>query len=90
MIDNGNEILSFLYSKTHKSISNITFTEKHIEHSMQNLDSNKAHGQGMISIRILKISGKSIIKPLLIIYKKCIEKSRFPNEWKKANDVPVH
>ena len=39
---------------------------------------------------MLKIFGKSIIKPLLIIYKKCLEKGCFPNEWKKANIVPVH
>ena len=39
---------------------------------------------------MLKICGKSIIKPLLIIFKKCLEKGCFPNEWKKANVVPVH
>ena len=39
---------------------------------------------------MLKIYSKSIIKPLLIIYKKCLEKGCFPNEWKKANVVPVH
>ena len=44
----------------------------------------------MISIHMLKICGKSIIKPLLIIYKKCLEKGCFPSEWKKANVVPVH
>ena len=39
---------------------------------------------------MLKICGKSIIKPLLIIYKKCLEKGCFSSEWKKANVVPVH
>ena len=57
-----------------KSLSNITFTEKDIEKVVQSLDPNKAHGHDMISIRMLKICGKSIIKPLLIIYKKCLEK----------------
>ena len=52
--------------------------------------SNKAHGHDMISIRMLKICGKFIIKPLQIIYKKGLEKGCFPNEWKKANVVPVH
>ena len=90
IIDNGSEIPSFLHPKTRKSLSNITFTEKDIEKIIQNLDSNKAHGHDMISIRMLKICGKSIIKPLLMIYKKCLEKGRFANEWKKANVVPVH
>ena len=44
----------------------------------------------MISIRKLKIFGESISKPLRIILKSCIEKGQFPNEWKKANVVPVH
>ena len=83
IIDNGSEIPSFLHPKTDKSLSNITFTEKDIEKVIQNLDSNKVHGHDMISIRMLKICVKSIIKPLLIIFKKCIEKSCFPNEWKK-------
>ena len=61
-----------------------------IEKVVQSLDSNKAHGHGMISICMLKICGKPIIKPLRIMNRKCLEKSCFPNEWKKANVVPVH
>ena len=61
-----------------------------MENIIQSLDSNKAHGHDMISIHMLKICGKSIIKPLLMIYKKCLEKGCFPNEWKKANVVPVY
>ena len=30
---------------------------------MQNLDSNKAHGHDLISIRMLKICGKSVTEP---------------------------
>ena len=87
IIDNGSEISSFLYPRIF--LSNIPFTEKHIEKVIQNLDSNKAHGHNLISIRMLKICSKSIIKPLLIIYKKRLEKGCFPNEWKKANVLPV-
>ena len=38
----------------------------------------------MINIRITKIYDKSIIEPLQITYKQCLEKGCFPNEWKKA------
>ena len=72
--DNDSEIPSFLHPKTDKSLSNITFTEKDIEKVIQNLDSNKAHGDDMINIGMLKICGKSIIAPLLIIYKTYLEK----------------
>ena len=90
IIDNSSEIPSFLHPKTDKFLSNITLTEKDIEKVVQSLDSNKAHGHDMISIRMLKICGESTIKPLLIIYKRCREKDCFPNERKKANVVPAH
>ena len=90
IIDNGSEIPYFLHPKTDKFLSNITFTKKDIEKVLQNLDSNKGQVHDRTSMRMLKICGKSIIKPLLIIYKKCLEKGRFPNEWKKANVVSVH
>ena len=47
-------------SKLLKSLSNITFTEKNIEKAMQNLDLNKANGHDMISLRMLRICGKSL------------------------------
>ena len=58
----------------------------------QNLDPNKAHGHDNVSIRMLKICGSFIHKPLEIIFKQCIETGVFPSpyEWKKANIVPIH
>ena len=44
----------------------------------------------MISIRLLKLCGKSICKPLDLIFQSCIKQGKFPTEWKKANVVPVH
>ena len=37
----------------------------------------------MISIRMIKICGESILKS-------CLENGKFPSEWKKANVVPVY
>lgn len=88
ILDNGRENPSVLHPKTDQS--NIAFTGKDIEEVIQHLDSNKAQGHGMISIRVLKICVKSIIKPLLILYKKCLEKFCFPKKRKKANVVPAH
>ena len=44
----------------------------------------------MIGIRMLKICGKSIIRPIQIIYKEWLEKDCFPGEWKNAIVVPDH
>ena len=40
------------------------FSEDDIAKLIQNLDPNKAHGHDQISIRMLKICGKTICKPL--------------------------
>ena len=39
---------------------------------------------------MLKTCGESILKPLELMFKSCIESGKFPIEWKKANVVPVH
>ena len=44
----------------------------------------------MLSIRMLKLFGKSICKPLDLIFQSCIKHGEFPTEWKKANVVPVY
>ena len=38
---------------------------------------------------MLKICGVSICKPLEIISRSCLDHGKFPEEWKKANVVPV-
>ena len=44
----------------------------------------------MISIRMLKICGKSICRPLELIFNECISNGVFSSEWKKGNVVPIH
>ena len=39
---------------------------------------------------MIKICDKAIIKPLLMIYKNCIDTDIFPDIWNKCNIVPVH
>ena len=73
--------------RTNNLFSTISFTKDDIANTIKNL--NKVHGFDMISIRMLKICGDSILKPLELIFKSCIESGKFPIEWKKAN-VPVH
>ena len=74
---------------TEKSLSNVDFRVEDIK-NINKLDSNKAHGDDLISIRMLKSCNKSICKPLSIIFKSCLTEGIFPFEWKKANVVPIH
>ena len=57
---------------------------------IKTLDINKAHGYDEVSIRMLQLCNKSIVKPLSIIFKNCRLRKVFPNLWKKANVVPIH
>ena len=66
------------------------FTEQDIRKVIENSGLNKAHGHDMISIQMLKVCGKSIVKPLQIIYKQSLEKGCFSDKWRKAHIVPVH
>ena len=75
---------------TDNRLSSVSFSQDDIAKIIQNLDPNKAHGHDNISIRMLKICGSFIYKPLELIFKECIETGVFPCEWKKANIVPIH
>ena len=68
----------------------ISRLQKDIEKVIQSLDTNKAHGHDMISIHMFKICSNSIIKPLLIIYKKCLEKGCFPNLFPSLKKYTNH
>ena len=87
---NSSKLPSHLHYLTDNRLSSVRFSQDDIAKIIQNLDPNKAHGQDNISIRMLKICGPSIYKPLEVIFKQCTETGFFPSEWKKANIVPIH
>ena len=57
---------------------------------IQNLDPNKPHDSDNLSIRIIKLCGKSITYPLKLIFEAPLQEETFPSCWKKVNLVPVH
>ena len=85
LISNGSVLPSELPLRTDTSLSSYRFTKDDILRIINNLDPNKTHGHDEISIRMLKICGDSIFRPLSIIFKACLRTGIFPLEWKKAN-----
>ena len=75
---------------TENRLNDITFGNEKLLKIIQSLDANKARGYDGISIRMLKLSSLSIVKPLSIIFQNCLKSSTFPDDWKKGNIVPVH
>ena len=90
LISNSSELPINLHYTTKNHLNTLNFSNHDIEKIIQNLYPNKAHGHDKISIRMIKICGKSICKPLHLIFSQCIDTGSFPLEWKKSNVVPLH
>ena len=75
---------------TDNRLTSASFSQNNVVKIIQKLYSNKAYGHDNISIRMLKICGSSIFKPLAMIFKQCIETGIFRSEWKKAYSIPIH
>ena len=90
IVNNNSELPVTLTRKTHESLSTIDFSTDDILKIIRNLNPNKTHVHNMFSIQMIKICDTSICRPLKLIFQACLESGKFPNEWKKANVVPVH
>ena len=75
---------------TETKLSSFNIEDEDIYKIIKTLDINKAHGHDEVSIRMLKLCDKSIVKPLSIIFNNYKLKNTFPNLWKKANVIPIH
>ena len=66
------------------------FNEGGLLQIIRALNLNKAHGHGDISIRMIQICDKSLLKPLIVLFRNSIKSSCYPDIWKKSNIIPVH
>ena len=90
LISNSSKLPSHIQYLTDNRLSCVRFSHDKFTKVIQILDPNKAHGHDNISIRMLKVCGSSIYKPLELIFNQCLETSAFSSEWKKSNIVPIH
>ena len=72
------------------TISLFNIKESDILNILKSLGANKAHGHNDISIRMLKLSHKSNLKPLKLLFENCLRTGIFPDQLKKINIVPIH
>ena len=85
LMNNSSKLPSPFLKRTDTFISSVPFSSSNIAIIIWDPDANKAHGHDMIRIHMFKICGESIPKSLAIIFKSCIKKGQFSNEWKKAS-----
>ena len=88
LLSNNSVLPTDLPQLTNKCLDSIHFSSSDIAKIISHLDPNKAHSHDMLSIRMIKLCGNSICKPLLIVFNDYLNKGKF--EWKKANVVPVY
>ena len=51
---------------------------------IKNLSVDKAYGWNKISIRMIKLCGKSIVRPLSLIFQSILNDGIFLDDWKKV------
>ena len=72
LIQNRSTISLVFIPLTNKPLSSLQFTFNDIKSKINKLEPSKAHGYDMISIRMIKLCGDFIYKPLEMIFKSCL------------------
>ena len=75
---------------TQSRLNYIDFNEVEILKIIKALNIHKAHGHDDISIRMIKICDKSLLKPLILLFENSTKSSCYPDIWKRSNIIPVH
>ena len=89
LISSSSKLSSHTQYLTDNRLSCVSFCQDKIANVIQNLDPNKLYGDDNTSIRMLKVCGPSIYKPVEIIFNQCFETGTFEFECKKGNIVPI-
>ena len=75
---------------TQSRLGSLNFNEDEILKIIRALNPHKAHGYDDISIRMIKICDKSLLEPLIILFKNSTKSSHYPDIWKRSNIISVH
>ena len=75
---------------TQSRLGSLNFNEDEILKIIRALNPHKAHGYDDISIRMIKICGKSLLEPVIILFKNSTKSFHYPDIWNRSNIIPVH
>ena len=75
---------------TNVNYQSLDFNEEELLQIIRALNINKAHDHDDISIRMIKICDRSLLKLLIVLLRNSIKSSSYPDIWKKSNIIPVH
>ena len=91
-LKNGTVLPSSQEFLTQEKLCSLDFSNNEILKLIRSLNVHKAHGYDDISIRMIRICDKSLIKPLIFfcLILNSIKLSHYPDIWKKCNIIPAH
>ena len=75
---------------TQSRLNSIDINENEVLSIIRALNIHKAHGYDDISIRMIKMCDKSLLKPLTLLFENSMKSSCYPDIWKRSNIIPVH
>ena len=76
-------------SLTQTRLVSLDLNENEIIKTIRALKIHKAHGHINISIRMIKVCDKSLLKPSILLFQNSIMLSYYSDIWKKSNIIPV-
>ena len=77
-------------STTTSLLGSVNIKESDILNILNSLDAKKSRGHDDISISMLELYHKSILRPLKLLFENCLGIGISPGQWKKVNIVPIH
>ena len=76
--------------QTQEKLSDVMFTKQSVEEVLLEVNPNKAAGPDRIESMILKECANELAPILCKIYRKSIDESEVPMQWKEAHIVPIY
>ena len=77
-------------NRTEVQITDVVFTVEEVEKKLRELNPNKAAGPDGIKSRLMKECATEIAPTLHQIYRKSLDETEVPDQWKVAEIVPIH
>ena len=71
------------------SLSEVSVSEEEVYEQLSLLNPNKAPGPDGIHPCLLKNCANTVTRPLFMIFAHSLEMGCIPEEWKKANIIPI-
>ena len=88
--DDGNMETPAFAELTQERLLNVTIMTESVEEVLLALDPNKAEGPDGVETRILKECAEELAPKLQQIFRKSLDESVVPRQWKEAHVVPIH